>query len=136
VPVPGVELDAPLLPEPDELGELELLPDEPDELGELELPPRLEPEPDEPDEPPAPIEPVLPPELPEVPELPELALPDEPPASEPPPLPQAVRDRAAAAMMASAVPRVNLDAFIWELLGWDCVWRERENGSPRCLNSL
>jgi hypothetical protein len=143
VPVLGVELDAPpLLLEPDELGELELLPDEPEELGELELPPMLEPEPDEPEapdepplEPPAPIEPVLPPEAPELPELPELALPDEPPASEPP-LPQAVRDSAAAAMMASAVPRVNLDAFIWELLGWDCVWRERENGSPRCLNSL
>jgi hypothetical protein len=130
----GVELEElmpPLEPvEPDELGELELLPleepAEPDELGELELLP--------PAEPPAPIEPVLLP--PELPDAPELALPDEPPASEPPPLPQAVRDSAAAAMMASAVPRVNLDAFIWELLGWDCVWRERENGSPRCLNSL
>ncbi|MFL6693842.1 MAG: hypothetical protein ACJ8GO_12880 [Ramlibacter sp.] len=106
----GVELDElmpPLEPvEPDELGELELLPleepVEPDELGELELLP--------PAEPPAPIEPVLLP--PELPDAPELALPDEPPASEPPPLPQAVRDSAAAAMMASAAPRVNLEAFM------------------------
>jgi len=98
----GVELDElmpPLEPvEPDELGELELLPDE---LGELEL---LLPE-----APPAPIEPVLLP--PELPDAPELALPDEAPPSEPP-LPQAVSDSAAAAMMASAVPRVNLEAFM------------------------
>jgi hypothetical protein len=133
VPVLGVELDElmpPLEPdEPDELGEELLEPDEPDELGE----PELLPDEPEPEVPPAPIEPVLPPELPEAPEL---ALPGVPPASEPPPLLQAARDRAAAAIRASAVPRVSLDAFIWELLGWDCVWRERENGSPRCLNSL
>jgi len=105
----GVELEElmpPLDPvEPDELGELELLPleepVEPDELGEVELLP--------PEAPPAPMEPVLLP--PELPDAPELALPDEPPPSEPP-LPQAVRDSAAAAMMASAVPRVNLEAFM------------------------
>lgn len=123
----GVELDELMPPvdpaEPEELGDELLL--EPEELGELELLP-VDPVPDAP---PAPIEPVL------LPEVPELALPVVPPGSEPP-LPQAVRDSAAAAMMASAVPRVNLDAFIWELLGWVCVWRERENGSPRCLNSL
>ena len=117
VPVLGDELDElmpPLLEEPldepvepVELGDELLEPEVPDELGELEL------EPDEPVllEPPAPIEPVLPPDAPE------LALPEEPPASEPPPLLQAVRDRAAAAIRASAVPRVSLDAFIWELLG-------------------
>jgi hypothetical protein len=127
-----------LLGEVDELGELELLepeePDEPDELGEVELLPMLDPEPDEPDEPeldpPAPIEPVPAPL--ELPDAPELGLPA---PSEPPRL-QAVRDRAAAAIRASAVPCVNLDAFILGTPWLDCVWRERENGSPRCLNSL
>ena len=129
----GVELE-PVELEPDELGDELLLAS--DELGELELLPVLEPlelgevEPDLL----APIEPVLPLELPVAPDV---VLPDEaPPASEPPPLPQADNDSAAAAMMASAVPRVNLDAFMEELLGWDCVWRERENGSPRCLKPL
>jgi len=115
VVVLGVELDG-LVLESVELGVLELLPVlEPLELGEVEL------------DLPAPIEPVLPLELPEA------ALPEVP---SPAPLLQAARDRAPAAIRASAVPRVSLDAFIWELLGWDCVWRERENGSPRCLKSL
>jgi hypothetical protein len=134
VPVLGVELE-PVELEPDELGDELLLAS--DELGELELLPVLEPlelgevelEPDLP----APMEPVLP----ALPEAPDEAAPDEePPASEPPPLPQADNESAAAAMMASAVPRVNLDAFMEELLGWDCVWRERENGSPSCLEPL
>jgi len=116
-----LELELPL----EELGELELLPDE---LGELEPDVPAAP----PEVPPAPIDPVLLPELPEV-ALPEVPAP--PPASEPP-LPQADSDSAAAAMMASAVPRVNFDAFMEELLGWVCVLEERENGSPRCLKPL
>jgi hypothetical protein len=108
VPVAPVEELGVLELEPlEELGELELLPDE---LGEVELLPMLEPDEPEvpaapPEVPPAPIDPVL---------LPELALPEvpaPPPASEPP-LPQADSDSAAAAMMASAVPRVNFDAFM------------------------
>jgi hypothetical protein len=138
VPVPGVELELPELEPPDDpVEELpELLPLElgllllPLELGGLLLLPLelglvlL-----------LPLAPIEEPELPEVPELPEapelLDWPAEPPPSEPPPLPQAVSDSAAAATMASAVPRVIFEAFIWGLLGvCECGWRKRENGSP------
>jgi hypothetical protein len=83
----------------------------------LPLEPALPPvEPALPDEPEEPDEPLGEPELPiDVP--PEL--PDEPLAplaplaeSEPPPLPQALRDRAAAAITARAVLRERMDAFM------------------------
>jgi hypothetical protein len=101
----GDELDELMPPlEPVELGD-ELL--EPEELGEVELElPMLEPLE------PGVLELDLPAPIEVPPELPELALPDSPA-----PLLQAVSEKAAAAIRASAVPRERLVAFIWELLG-------------------
>ncbi|GAC1534487.1 MAG: hypothetical protein NVS2B4_14820 [Ramlibacter sp.] len=118
VPVLGVELEEPT-PELEPLGvdleELDVPEVEPVELGL-----------DEPVEPPAPIEVPLSVLL-------ELA-PDEPAASGPP-FPHAARDRAAAATKARTVARVNLEAFMEELLGFVGL-EERENGSTRCLKPL
>ncbi|MGZ5271315.1 MAG: hypothetical protein ACXWC6_11915 [Ramlibacter sp.] len=75
----------------------------------------------------APIEPVLLPVLPVV--LERLAeLPVVVPPSPAPRL-QAVSDRAAAATSASVAPRVSWEAFIWELLGCVCVWRNEETAA-------
>ncbi len=143
MPAPPLPLVPAAVPPPEPEPPI-VVPDEPEPLGEVlelaepELPGVLL-EPDALGELPAlpPIEELLLPLLPlpiGVPELPpELLVVDPPdappdappaPADSPPPRPQAARERAAAATSAMAVPRVYLEAFIWELLGWCRVVEE------------
>jgi len=78
--------------------------------------------------PPAPIDPVLEP-LDLLADDPE---PEAPPAVSEPPLLQADSDRAAAAIRASAVPRVIWEAFIWRLL-WLLCLEDEKRAALRCL---
>ncbi len=141
VPVLGVELDAPIEPEPLVLGlvlllglllelplaPMPLVPDEPLEpelLGEVVLP--LLPMLVEPPEPLPDGEVVLP-------LVPAVLLPDLVPAVSLPPWPHAVSDRAAAATTASAALEKK-EAFIW--ISWLVSWEDENTGSHGCLRPL